>query len=239
MIRFVVPLIALLLLCAVPAQAETDVGALFIVLAGTHVGADNPSISGVAPGALLEVTQKWDRFRLHLEGIPKVTVSGTAPTNGFGRSVASLEIFNATGMVDLAPHARVRAGAGFQLINLSNFNGNNGDTNYARVASPRYEIDSELPMAHNRFFASSFAVMPNVQGILHAITIQNVPEVDQPEHGSEVDYSIGYGWHAGSSTYILGLRAINYKTRNINTSELVDSNVGGGLTFEARFPIIR
>ena len=81
--------------------------------------------------------------------------------------------------------------------------------------------------------------MPDVQGVLHAITIQNVPEIDRPEHGSEVDYSIGYGWHAGAATYILGLRAINYKTRNINTGELVDSNVGGGLTVEARFPIIR
>jgi hypothetical protein len=239
MVRFVAPLLALFLMCAGAAQAETDVGALAAVLAGTHVGADNPSVSGIGAGAFLELTQKWDRFRIHLEGIPRVTVSGSAPTNGFGRSVASLSILNVTGMVDLDAHQRVRAGVGFQLINLSNYNGNNGDTNYARVASPRYEIDSELPMARNHFFAMGLAVMPNVQGVLHAITIQNVPEIDRPEHGSEVDYSIGYGWHAGAATYILGLRAINYKTRNINTGELVDSNVGGGLTVEARFPIIR
>jgi hypothetical protein len=239
MIRFAAPILALLALCAAPARAETDVGALAALLAGTHVGADNPSVSGVGGGALLELTQKWDRFRIHLEGIPHVSVSGTAPTNGFGKSVASLSILNATAMVDLDAHQRVRAGAGFQLVNLSNFNGNNGDTNYARVASPRFEIDSELPMAGRHFFALGFAVMPNVQGVLHAITIQNVPEIDRPEHGSEVDYSFGYGWHAGSSTYILGVRGINYKTRNINTGELVDSNVGAGLTFEARFPIIR
>ena len=239
MLRFASFLLALLFACAAPALAETDIGALAAVLSGTHVGADNPSVSGVGAGALLEFTQTWDRFRIHLEGIPKVTVSGSAPTNGFGKSTASLSIVNATGMVDLDAHARIRAGAGFQLVNLRNFNGNNGDTNYARVTSPRFEVDSELPTAHNRFVALSFAVMPNVEGVLHAITITGIPEIDRPEHGSEIDYAAGYGWHAGAATYILGFRALNYKTRNTNTGELVDSNVGGGLTFEARFPIAR
>ena len=75
-----------------PASAETDLGILAAVLAGTHVGSDNPQPdSGVAAGALLELTQRWNRFRIHLEGIPEVRVDGNS-TGNYGRSSASLSI---------------------------------------------------------------------------------------------------------------------------------------------------
>ena len=236
--RFIFACGLFLALGTAAASAETDVGALFAVLSGTHTGADNPTLTGIAPGALLEVTQKMNGVRIHLEGIPHVTVSGS---NGgaFGTSTASLSILNATVMVDVDPNHRFRVGTGFQLINLSNYNGNNGDTNYARVTSPRYEVGSTLPLPSDHFVELELAVMPNVRGLLHAHDQFNVPEVDKPELGSEVDYAIGYGWKGGATVYVIGLRALNYKTRNVNTGALVDSNVGAGGTFEIRFPVAR
>jgi len=239
MTRFLVALGIVLVLSATAAKAETDVGILGAVFTGTHVGQDNPNpVSGVVPGALLEVTQRWQGFRIHLEGIPQVGASGN---NGapFGHSTASLSILNAMALVDLDPRHRIRAGAGFQLINLRNFNGNNGDTNYARATSPRYELAATLPAPRDRFFEFSFAVLPNVRANLGAHDINNQPEPDKPEYGAEVDYAAGYGWRGGATTYVLGVRGLSYHTRNLNTGQLVDRNVGGGVTFEARFPIAR
>jgi len=221
------------------ARAETDIGILGGVFTGTHVGQDNPTpVSGIVPGALLEFTQRWDRVRIHLEGVPQVSAAGTN-AGAFGHSTASLSILNAMALVDLDAHHRIRAGAGFQLINLRNFNGNNGDTNYVRATSPRYEIAATLPAPSDHFYELSFAVLPNVRANLGAHDILNQPEADKPEFGAEVDYALGYGWRRGATTYIVGVRGLSYHTRNLNTGQLVDSNVGGGVTFEVRFPVAR
>jgi hypothetical protein len=239
MVNRLVFTLAFLALGTAAAGAETEIGIQGAIVAGSHVGEDNPTpVSGVVPGALLEITQKWSGFRLHLEGIPQVGANGT--NNGqFGRSSASLSILNATASVDLDKNHRIRAGAGIQLINLHNFNGDNGDTNFARATSGRYEIAATLPAAHDRFFELSAAVLPNVRANLGAYTINNVPEAIKPELGAEVDYSAGYGWKHGSTSYILGVRGLSYHTRNGLSGSLVDRNVGGGVTFEVRFPVLR
>src|SRR6202790_711452 len=146
MLRLALALALFLILCCGAARAETDVGVLGAIVAGSHVGQDNPTpVSGVVPGALLEFTQRWQGFRVHLEGVPQISVAGTNSGAAFGRSTASLSILNATALVDLDPHHRIRAGAGFQLINLRTFNGNNGDTNYARATPARYKPAPTLP----------------------------------------------------------------------------------------------
>ena len=240
MLRLALALALFLMLGCGAARAETDVGVLGAIVAGSHVGQDNPTpVSGVVPGALLEVTQRWQGFRVHLEGVPQISVAGTNSGAAFGRSTASLSILNATALVDLDPHHRIRAGAGFQLINLRNFNGNNGDTNYARATSPRYELAATLPAPRDHFVELSFAVLPNVRANLGAHDINNLPEADKPEIGAEVDYSAGYGWRRGATIYVVGVRGLSYHTRNGLTGQLVDRNVGGGVTFEARFPIAR
>ena len=38
-------------------------------------------------------------------------------------------------------------------------------------------------------------------------------------------------------TYLAGLRALSYHTRNTSTEDLVDRNVGGGATFTVRFAL--
>jgi len=240
MLRLALALALFLMLGCGAARAETDVGVLGAIVAGSHIGQDNPTpVSGVVPGALLEVTQRWQGFRVHLEGVPQISVAGTNSGAAFGRSTASLSILNATALVDLDPHHRIRAGAGFQLINLRNFNGNNGDTNYARATSPRYELAATLPAPRDHFVELSFAVLPNVRANLGAHDINNQPEADKPEIGAEVDYSAGYGWRRGATIYVVGVRGLSYHTRNGLTGQLVDRNVGGGVTFEARFPIAR
>ena len=133
------------LLASAPALADsntqTDVGALAALVVGTHVGSDNPvPVSGVVPGAVLEVTQHFDRLRLHLEGIPTVGATGSN-TGPFGHSSASLALLNSTLMVDVDPQRRFRLGGGVQIIDLTSTNGSNGDvsksTTATRTRAPR------------------------------------------------------------------------------------------------------
>jgi hypothetical protein len=217
------------------ANTQTDVGALAALLAGTHVGSENPvPVSGVVPGALLEVTQHLDCLRLHLEGIPTI---GVAATNSgpFGHSSASLGLLNSTLLVDLDPHQRFRIGTGFQLVDLSSKNGSNGDVNEVRIVSPIYAAGTTLPLPKNRFVEADLMVDPNLRGTLLVFNYLGQARPNKPEAGAEVDYAAAYGWRHERTEYLLGLRGLSYHTRNTNLGDLVDRNVGGGVTFEARF----
>jgi hypothetical protein len=227
--------------CAAPAAADdtTEVGIFTAVATGTHVGAENPQpVSGIIPAAAIELTQHFNAVRLHLEGIPTVTAVGN--NNGpFGNSSATLDVLNTTVMVDLDPHHRYRVGAGMQLINLSNFNGNNGDTNYARATAAIYAAGATLPLPNEHFVELNLMVDPNVRANLIAFTIAGASEPVKPEQGAEVDYAAAYGWKRNRLEYLVGLRGLSYHTRNTNDGSLVDRNVGGGVTFEVRYLIGR
>jgi hypothetical protein len=217
------------------ADTQTDVGLFTAVVVGTHVGSDNPvPVTGVVPGAAIELTQHVDRVRLHLEGIPTVAASGTG-SGLFGRSSASLDLLNTTVLVDLDQHARFRIGAGYQLINLTNKNGDNGDRNDVRIASPIYAAGSTLPLPKDRFVELNLMVDPNLRGDLLVFNYLGVAHTNKPEQGAEVDYAAAYGWRRKNTEFLVGARALSYHTRNTMLGELVDRNVGGGATFEVRF----
>jgi hypothetical protein len=204
------------------------------VLTGTHVGEDNPTpVSGVVPGALLEATQHWDRLRVHLEGFPEVSARASS-AGSFGTSSATLGLLNSTVLYDFDRNRRFRAGFGFQLVDLRSFNANNGDVDEARVTSPIYAAGATLPFARGRFLELNLMVDPNIRGILHVFPANLPEQPHEPEAGAEVDYSAAYGWRRGATTYLLGARGLSYHTRNAIGGELVDRNVGGGVTFEVR-----
>ncbi len=224
--------------CA-PANASaqgtfTDVGLFTAIVAGSHVGSDNPiPVTGVVPGAALEIVQHVDRFSLALEGIP--TVAASAGTLGpFGRSSASLSLLNATANVDLGAARRYRAGLGFQLVNLSNHNGSNGDRNTVRITSPIYAVGTSVPAARG-FVDVDVNVDPNLSGILHIFNNAGIAQIPKPERGAEIDYRAAYRWRGGAVTYRAGVRGLCYHTRNTDNGELVDRNVGSGVSFDARF----
>jgi hypothetical protein len=235
--RFLVCSAVLFACAALPARADTqtEVGILAALVAGTHVGSDNPvPVSGVVPGAALEVTQHVDRFRLHLEGIPTVAASGTG-SGPYGTSSASLDLLNTTIMAGIDAHDRVRIGAGYQLVNLTNKNGNNGDRNDVRIASPIYAAGADLPLPSDHFVELNLMVDPNLRGTLLVFNYLGVARTNKPEQGAEVDYAGAYGWRRGNVEYLIGGRGLSYHTRNVSLGELVDRNVGGGVTFEVRF----
>jgi hypothetical protein len=235
------PLVVVFALAAVPASADTqpetqtDIGIFTALVAGTHVGSDNPQpVTGLVPGAALELTQHVDRFRLHLEGIPTVAASGTGK-GAFGTSSASLDLLNTTIMADVDSQHRLRVGLGYQLINLTNKNGNNGDRNDVRIASPIYAAGATLPLPKDHFVDLNLMVDPNLRGTLLVFNYMGVAHTNKPEQGAEVDYSAAYGWRHQNIEYLIGARALSYHTRNTSLGELVDRNVGGGVTFEVRF----
>ncbi len=213
----------------------TDVGLFTAIVAGTHVGADNPvPVGGLVPGAALELTQHFDRLRFHLEGIPTIGAA-TSAVGPFGRTSASLSLFNATVLFDLDRQRRFRLGGGYQFVNLSNANGTNGDRNAVRVASPIVAAGTTLPLGAARFIEANVLVDPNLRGTLLIYGVGGNARTNKPEQGAEVDYGAAYGWRRGDVEYLLGARALSYHTRNIANGELVDRNVGGGVTFEVRF----
>lgn len=221
----------------------TDVGALAALLVGTHVGSENPvPVSGIVPGALLELTQHVDRVRLHFEGIPTVAATG-ANQGPFGHSSASLDLLNTTVLVDVDPQHRLRIGGGFQLVNLTSKNGSNGDVNRVRIVSPIYAAGATLPLPNQHFVELNLMIDPNLKGTLlvynylgQARTTNNgTVSPNKPEAGAEVDYSAAYGWRRHNIEYLLGARGLSYHTRNTVLGNLVDRNVGGGATFEVRF----
>ena len=218
------------------AELSTDLGLTAGVFAGSHVGSENPiPVSGVVPGALLHIVQHVGRFSARFEGVPQIAAS-TGSTGPFGRSSASLSLVDATANIDLDSARRYRVGFGFQLVNLSNVNGTNGDRNSVRIASPIYAVGTSLPLARGAIDLD-LNVDPNLRGILHIFTKDNVASLDKPEAGAEVDYRAAYRWTRGKVTYRAGMRGLSYHTRNTRNGELVDRNVGAGVTFDARFAL--
>jgi hypothetical protein len=237
--RRLIMLGVLFLVSAGPAFADTwtEVGALGGIAVGTHVGADNPSpVSGVVPAAVIEFTQHVDRYRLHIEGLPQITASGSA-SGPLGHSSASLFLVNTTVMADIDPLHIFRAGAGYQLIDLNNKNGSNGSRNASRVTSPLFALGATLPLPDAHFIELNANIVPNLNGVLLIFNADGSSGVNKPEQGAEIDYSAAYGWRRGNIEYLAGYRGISYHTRNLNNGELVDRNVGGAATFEVRFEL--
>ncbi len=218
--------------CAEP--ASTQLGVLTAVIAGSHVGFDNPQTThGVVPGAALEATHRVRRLRIHLEGIPTVAARGST-AGAFGRSSASLDLLNATLTYGVGPAQRVRVGGGFQVVNLTNANGRNGDRNAVRITSPIYAAGATLPLRRDRFVEASVMIDPNVRGILRVAQATGAPRRPEPEVGAEVDYAAALGWCRGAVTYLVGARGLSYHTRDAERGNLIDRNVGAGATFEVR-----
>ena len=118
---------AVVLLSTSAASAETDLGVLAALVAGTHVGAGNPQpdsgVAGVRCSRRRSVgtasASTWKAFR-------KSALSGSS-TGQYGRSSATLSIFNGTAQVAVDPKQMFRVGLGFQVVNLNNYNGVNGN----------------------------------------------------------------------------------------------------------------
>ncbi|HEY1728469.1 MAG TPA: hypothetical protein VGG22_08870 [Candidatus Baltobacteraceae bacterium] len=218
------------------ADSETDVGVLAAAAYGQHVGAGNPTpVNGVAPAALLEVTQYINNIQLHVEGIPAITATGVGAGGPFGRSSATISLLDALLMVNVDPNRRFRLGTGVQFINLRNFNGNDGSTNSAHLANVIYAAGSTLPLSNHHFLELTTYVLPNVRTNLAVFNAAGMAQPSEPEQGAEVYYNAAYGWTRGRSTMLLGLAGLNYHTRNTNNGSLVDRNVGGAVTLEYRY----
>lgn len=232
--------IALLLFCGLTvapalAQPSTEIGASAALGFGQHVGSDYPTpVNGIVPAGFVDVTERFDRWRLELQGFPTITATGVNRGSD-GHSVAKLSLFDAVFMADVDPSRQFRLGTGLQLINLSNVNGLNGETNAARVASQIFAAGSTIRLPRLRFLDFNLYVIPNLRANLYVTSGAGVPEGTRPEKGAELYYNAAFGWSRGPITYRIGLAGLSYHTRDTTTGELVDRNVGGGPMFEMRY----
>jgi len=216
------------------ADTRTEVGVLAAIVMGSHFGSDNPlPVRGLVPGGALEIERHAGFVALHLEGIPSVTAA-TGTTGPFGRTSASLALLNATLSFDLDPRRRFRIGTGAQIVDLSNTNGSNGDRDSVRVTTPIYTAGTSLPLGRGAVDID-LNVDPNLRGMLHIATADGGGRPDKYEAGAEIDYRAAYRWQRGNVTYRAGVRGLSYHTRNTRNGELVDRNVGAGLTFDVRY----
>ncbi len=219
---------------AARADSRTEIGTFAAVVAGSHVGSENPQpVGGVVPGAALEIVRHVGRVALQLEGIPTVAAS-TGTTGPFGRTAASLALLNSMLFVELGAQRRYRIGTGAQVVDLANFNGRNGDRNTVRITSPIYAVGGTLPLARGALDLDA-NVDPNLRGILHIFSYDGTERQNKPEAGAEIDYRAAYRWQRGNVVYRAGVRGLSYHTRDTRTGELVDRNVGAGVTFDVRF----
>lgn len=216
------------------ADSRTEIGTFAAIVAGSHVGSENPEpVGGVVPGAALEIVHHVGTVALQLEGIPTVAAS-TGSTGAFGRTAASLALLNAVLFVDIGSQRRYRVGTGAQVVDLSNLNGRNGDRNTVRITSPIYAFGTSLPLARGALDLDA-NVDPNLRGILHIFSSDGTERQNKPEAGAEIDYRAAYRWQRGNVAYRAGVRALSYHTRDTRMGELVDRNVGAGVTFDVRF----
>jgi len=193
---------------------------------------------GAAPVAALELTERFEHVRFHLEGLPRIAGSVGDP-QFFGRSWIAGGFLNATALIDLDARGRIRAGAGFQVINAERYVGSTAQTLAFRATSARYEVAATLPVAKGRFVELSFAALPNVRAVVHARDSFGSVFPDRTGAGAEVDYSAGYGWRGGVVRYVAGVRGVSYHTLNAGFGSPVDRLGAVAATFEVRLPIAR
>jgi hypothetical protein len=221
----------------VKADTYTEIGSLGALGFGQHVGESNPvAVNGIAPAALPQLTQYFDRFRFQLQAIPTITATGDGG-GPYGRSSARLSLVNALLMANIDPYHHFRVGTGVQVINLSNFNASNGQNNYSHIAAQMFSAGSTWRLPKQRFLDFNLYVVPNVRANLLVKDPNGAFEPNEPEAGAEMFYSAAYGWTRGNFTYLAGIAGLSYHTRDLNNGSLVDRNVGAGPMFEMRYRI--
>jgi hypothetical protein len=222
--------LSILLLGASPAHVY--VGAQGIVAVGAHTDVAGKQ-SGVAGGALLQFGIRANRIKLHVEGIPPVSLP-QAPSNYYGQATPQLSLVNGDIQYAVTPDMRWWIGIGDTIINQRTPLPNLSQVVASRLAGIRYAVSYRRAIDVSRFIEVDLGTAPHLTGWDHFTYSVPSPEIDKLEVAAEEDALVGYGVTRGSTQWLIGLRTIDFSARFVTTGEAADRNNGAGPLLEWR-----
>ncbi|MGH7738064.1 MAG: hypothetical protein ACREMP_09400 [Candidatus Tyrphobacter sp.] len=221
----------------IAAFAATYVGLQALALSGVHQDVAG-SQRGFAAGAFIEVQAGGRRVRVHLEGVPVVSVPQRASAH-YGQATPAIGIVDGALRFGLDPRGDYFMGIGADVINQHTPLPNLDEVVASRLAGIRYEFGLHVPLGGKRFVEGLVGAVPALYGRdIYTSTLPVRAQVE-PELASEVDYSVAYGFERGRSQWLVGLRAINFAAHFTQTGAAADRNAGFGLTLEWRSVLSR
>lgn len=189
---------------------------------------------GIGAGPLLQVHLVANRFALHVEGIPVVSIPNTRPSVAYGQATPALGIFNGQFEYAPAPDRALWLGLGETVYNQRTPLPKIGQAVSSRLAGVRYTARYEHTTRGTHFLEAVFGVAPLLTGSDHYTYLDGTPAVDKPERASEIDASLAFGYQRRSTEWLIGLRTVNFSAMYVNTGEAADRNVGFGPLIEWR-----
>jgi hypothetical protein len=216
----------------IAALATTYVGIQALALTGAHQDVAG-SQHGFAVGGFVELQVGGKRVRVHLEGVPVVSVPQQASVH-YGRATPAIGIVDGAVRFGLDPNGRLFLGVGADIINQHTPLPNLDQEVASRLAGFRYEIGYRAQLGGSRFIEGLVGAAPSLYGSdVYTFSIP-LPRQIKPELASEVDYSVAYGFTRGRSEWLFGVRAINFAAHFTQTGQPADRNAGFGLLAEWR-----
>lgn len=228
--------LALAVVLAEPARAETTIGLQALVVSGTHEE-QSRSLPLTGAAALLELRQRWRPLDIVVEGIPSVGEHRfIATTNGFPRPLTNLSLFTAVSHVRLGPTGRYWAGGGIVVINQESslFTTLRAAS---RVTGSRYEAIAYLPVGRKGTLELRASFMPSMHGSLsYDLPFPPAPGTDS-EVAQSTDLGVEYVRRFRDFGLGGGVRSIDYVAHFVRPRALADRNLAFGVLVEARFTI--
>jgi hypothetical protein len=213
-------------------RTHVYVGAQAILAAGAHTDVAGKQ-SGIAGGALLQFGIRGKRVRLHVEGIPPVSLP-QKPSSYYGQATPQLSLLNGEVQYAVEPSQRWWFGLGDTIINQRTPLPNLGQVVASRLAGLRYALSYQRSIGVWRFCEIDFGAAPHLTGIDHFTYSVPPQEIDKPEIAAEEDALIAYGVTRGNTQWLIGLRTINFSARFALTGASADRNNGAGPLLELR-----
>lgn len=216
----------------IAALATTYIGVQALALTGVHQDIAG-SQRGFAGGGFVELQVGGKRLRLHLEGVPVVSVP-QAPSAHYGQATPAVGIVDGALRFALDPQGRFFAGVGADVINQHTPLPNLDQEVASRLSGIRYELGYDAPIGDRHFVEGLVGAVPSLWGKdIYTYSVP-VPSYGEDERASEVDYSLAYGISYSHAEWLFGLRAINFAAHFTATGAAADRNAGFGLLVEWR-----
>ncbi len=208
------------------------VGVQALALTGVHQDIAG-SQRGFAGGGFIELQIGGRRVRMHLEGVPVVSVPQSASAH-YGQATPAVGIVDGALRFGLDRTGALFAGVGADIINQHTPLPNLDQEVASRLTGFRYELGYRAALGASHFLEGLVGGVPALYGTdIYTYGYPHGPD-DESELASEIDYSVAYGLRLHREEVLIGLRAINFASRFTATGAAADRNAGFGLMAEWR-----